>query len=61
LGFILPAGAGINCLPTPTICTSIIFPKFIPYPLIWLVLGFSFIIISYFIVTSFPFIKKSYK
>jgi hypothetical protein len=51
LGFILPAGFGVNCLPTPTVCTSVVFPKFIPYLLIWIILQFLFITISYFVIT----------
>jgi hypothetical protein len=49
-------GGGVNCLPDPT-CVSITFPTFIPYYIIWIVLQFSFVIISYFAVTSLPFIK----
>lgn len=56
--FVIPAKHGINCLPTARICSSLTFPEFIPYPLIWLTVVFSFTIISYFIIISLPFIKK---
>ena len=58
LSFLLPPEYGINCLPISTFCTSFVFPKSIPYPLIWLVLLSSFSIISYYILTSIPFLKK---
>lgn len=58
LGFIIPAKYGINCLPVSETCVSFVFPEFIPYSLIWLAITFSFTIISYFIITSLPFVKK---
>lgn len=58
LGFVIPAGYGVNCLPTPTVCTSIVFSDFIPYPLVWLILEFSFITVSYLIIVSLPFLRK---
>ena len=58
LGFLIPIEYAVNCLPASIVCTSIIFPKFIPYPITWLLLVFSFIIISYFIMTTFPSVRK---
>ena len=58
LGFIIPAKYGINCLPISKTCVSFVFPEFIPYPLIWFAIGFSLTTISYFIITSLPFLKK---
>jgi hypothetical protein len=58
LGFILPAQYGINCLPTSATCTSFVFPKIIPYPLIWVIAEFSFVLISFLIIYYLPFIKK---
>ncbi len=47
---------GINCLPLN--CTSLHILEFIPYQIRWFAFGFSFITISYFIITSLPFVKK---
>ena len=58
LGFIIPSKYGINCLPISKTCFSFVFPEFIPYPLIWFAMGFSFTTLSYFIITSLPFLKK---
>jgi hypothetical protein len=58
IGFMLPSQIGINCLPASTSCTSFIFPAAIPYPLIWIIIEFSFATISYFILRALPFIKK---
>jgi hypothetical protein len=60
LGFILPAQYGINCLPTSANCTSFVFSKIIPYPLIWIIVEFSFVLISFLILYYLPFIKKKY-
>jgi hypothetical protein len=58
LGFLLPAERGINCLPTPETCVLFQAPKFLPYPLVWFAISFSFIILSYCFLTLLPFIKK---
>lgn len=58
LMYLIPGNYGVNCLPTSEICTFLQMPKFIPYPLFWFAVEFSFIIVSYFIVAFLPFIKK---
>lgn len=58
LSFFLPPEYGVNCLPTSIFCTSFVFPKFIPYPLIWFTLMSSFSLISYYALTSLPFLKN---
>jgi hypothetical protein len=61
LGFILPAQYGINCLPASAGCTSFIFSKAIPYPLMWIIVEFSFVLISYLILSYLPFIRNKKK
>ncbi len=58
LSYFIPGNYGVNCLPTSEICTSLQMPKFIPYPLFWFAVEFSFIIVSYFIVAFLLFIKR---
>lgn len=53
LGLTFPIFYGINCLPTPEVCMTVIFPKFIPYSIIWLGVMSLFMIISYFIIKYF--------
>lgn len=53
--------SGINCLPTPEECSSIIFPSFLPYFVWWwIILSFS-ILISYLIINHLNFLKKNKK
>ena len=47
----------INCLPTNK-CTSFSPLNFLPYPLVWIIFAFSFITISYLLITALPFVKK---
>lgn len=53
-----PAMGGINCFPAAATCTSFIFPEIVSYPLLWLIVEFSFVLISYLILFSLKFIKK---
>jgi hypothetical protein len=61
LSFILPSDYSINCLPTSTGCTSFVFPETIPYPLMWIIVEFSFVFISYLIFRFLPFIRNKKK
>jgi len=51
----VPASSGVNCIHVN--CT-IISLNFLPFPLVWFIFEFGFITLSYFIVTSLPFVKK---
>lgn len=51
-----PISANINCVYKNCILIPI---NFLPYPLIWFGLLFTFIAISYFVIISLPFVKKS--
>lgn len=61
LMMLIPGNNGVNCLPTPINCVSIPLPNFIPYPVALLISVFIFVIISYFIITSLPFVKEKKK
>jgi hypothetical protein len=58
LSYLIPQNSGINCLPISTICTSLKFPKTIPYPLIWGAVEVIFTFLSYYLLISLPFLKK---
>ncbi len=52
---IVPSSMGVNCINMRCVGVPL---TFLPYPLVWFLLVFSFITASYFIITSLPFIKK---
>jgi len=53
--FFVPSNQGINCVHITCIGIPI---TFLPYYLTWFLFVFGFVILSYFIITSLPFIKK---
>lgn len=53
--FVTPSSANINCIYKNCINIPL---NFLPYTFIWFGLLFIFITISYFIITSLPFIRK---
>jgi len=55
---LIPGNPGVNCWPTPVNCASITLPEFIPYPIFLLLSAFTFVIVSYFIITSMPIFKR---
>lgn len=56
--FFIPASSIINCINVNCIDINLIF---LPPYLLWFIFTFSFVIISYLIITSLPFIKKNNK
>jgi hypothetical protein len=50
--------SAINCLPNSIGCTFMQFTHLIPYPIIWLIISLSFVIVSYFAIIFIPFIQK---
>ncbi len=59
--FIFPlihVDSAINCLPNSIGCTFMQFTPLIPYPIMWLMISLSFVIVSYFAIIFIPFIQK---
>jgi hypothetical protein len=54
--FLVPNTYDINCVHVTCIQFSV---TFLPYTILWFLFEFGFIIISYFIITSLPFVKKN--
>jgi len=55
---IVPKTESINCVHQTCITIPL---NFLPYPIIWFLFVFGFIIFGYFIITSLPFIRKRVK